>query len=135
MGIILTSRSRLLNQTVRVDRRTTVADGLGGGHEEWSTIIARYHVRIYPDHHQQVVKHEFGELAETTHSAVGSRSMNGKTIMPGDRFIDVVHNEQYAILAVIRPAHGDPRNAITQFRMRLISDTAVPLGGTSGITS
>lgn len=132
MGVIQTSRSRLLSQTVRVDRRLRRHDGSGGSYEEWSTVIARYFLRIYPDHSQERLREETGELptrAKTTHKAIANRSFNGKSVMVGDRFIDELNNQVYDVTEVVRSQARLAYGQTVQYALRIVLDACA--GGVS----
>lgn len=123
MPVGRTSKSLLFDRFVRVDRRGTNYDGVGGTFQTWTEIISRYWVRIFPDHHQERRKQELGEIAlETTHGAVGNRSWNGATIMIGDRFIDEKNNETYDVVGVIRPMARLPYSHVYRYVLRIVKD-------------
>jgi len=131
MGVIKTSRSRLFNRVVRVDRMTQLSDGMGGMMESWSTLIDRYHVYIYPAEHGVVRQKETGLLAEVRRRALGDRAMNGRSIMIGDRFVDRSTNEYFKVLGVIRPQHGVAYR-MTTYELAKMDDTTETAIDSSG---
>lgn len=125
MGVLQTSKSRLLSQTVRVDRRLRQHDGMGGTYQEWQTVIVRYFLRIYPDHSQERLREEPGELPtrpKASHRAIANRSFNGKSVMIGDRFIDEAENQTYDIVEVVRSKARLAYGQTVQYRLRIVQD-------------
>jgi hypothetical protein len=139
VGIIRTSRTLLTKDRVRVDRRIRHRDGIGGSFETWSTIIPRYWVRLWPDHHDPRHRIETGEVPdEPTHSAVGARTLNGITVMVGDRFIDEGDNEIYDVLGVRRPRATSTYNVgLVRYTLRQVRDDYCVAGvpGYGGVTT
>ena len=65
MGTARTSRSRLTTQQwVRVERRRVRSDGMYGTIPGYTTIIGRYWIRIYPQHHPERERIELEEKKE-----------------------------------------------------------------------
>lgn len=129
MGLIHSSSTRLLDRTVCVQRRLVRDDGMGGTYQDWQAIHQDYWVRIYPDHHQPRTPRELGETADNpTHRAVGQPSINGRSIMVGDRFYDTRNNETYDIVGVIRPPYQLPYGAMHQFVCRIVKDDGLAYG-------
>lgn len=125
-GLTRTSRSALLDRHVRVDRRLRVDDGAFGTYPAWTTIVDRYLVRLSPDATQRHDRKELGDqLADSVQQsfrALGEPSRNGRTIRQGDRFVDLVNNRCYDIVAVIRNRGRSPYSAMWQFELRLVAD-------------
>jgi hypothetical protein len=129
MGIITTNKTQLLDRTVCVQRRLVRNDGMGGTYQDWQTLVQRYWVRIYPEHHQERGIHELGEHAvDSTHRALGQPVINGHSLMTGDRFYDLKNNETYDILGLIRPRGRHPQSAMHQFVLRVVKDDGVVYG-------
>jgi hypothetical protein len=122
MGVVQTSKSRLLTQPVRVDRRLRRHDGMGGTYQEWETVIQRYFCRIYPDHSQKRARAEEGETPSTTHRAIANRSFNGKSVMIGDRFIDGANNYVYDVVQVVRGEAKLAYGQVVQYGLKLVLD-------------
>lgn len=123
MSFIRTSRSRLADRVVRVDRRRPVDDGMGGEVDSFTTIIPRLWLAIYPAQHQERRRSELGEQPlSATHIGLADTTRNGATIMVGDRFVDEKNNEWYDVLGVPRPQHKSPHQAMTQFTLRNVKD-------------
>lgn len=104
------ARSRLGRRgrglVVRVDRRITGRDGIGGATERWVTLIDRYHtLGIMPSHNQKEERTELGEEeAPKLHFETwGDPSVNGHALREGDRFVDRVNNRWYIIDGIFRP--------------------------------
>lgn len=116
------SRSRLYDRVVRVDRNRPVDDGLGGAVDSYTTIIPSYCVTIYPPQHQERRRAELGQQPlGATHFATADPSLNGKTIMIGDRFVDEENNQSWDVLAVERP-QAHVYAAVHRFVLRLVTD-------------
>jgi hypothetical protein len=122
-----------------VDRRIRHRDGIGGSAETWSTIVPRYWVRIWPDHHDPRNRIETGEVPdEPTHSAIGARTINGITVMVGDRFIDEGDNEIYDVLGVRRPRPSSSYTmGLVRYTLRQVRDDYCTAGvtGYGGVTT
>jgi hypothetical protein len=122
VGIVRTSASRLTTQRIRVYRRNRNDDGMSGSYQTWTSIVARYWVHLWPAQHQPRGRQELGEIADTTHHAIGDRTTNGMSIMVGDLFHDEVNNECYDVRGVVRPGHGSTRNAMIRYHLRIVKD-------------
>ena len=129
MGIISTSRTRLLSRTVCVQRRLIRDDGTYGTYQDYQTVVPRYWVHIYPAQHQERRTREVGEAAlDSTHRAIGQPYVNGRHIMIGDRFYDIKNNETYDIVGVDRFYHRSPNSSMHQFTLRIVKDDGVQYG-------
>jgi hypothetical protein len=67
-------RGRLLNEVVEVRRKATTDDGVAGKIPEWTSVISRYHCRIYKP------------ASETTYEDEGMRDESLFTMMGLKRF-------------------------------------------------
>jgi hypothetical protein len=123
VGILRTSRSLLMDRTVRVERRLPLSDGIGGTVADFVTIIDRYWLTIMPTQHQARDREELGEVADQTHFGMADPSRNGRTIMVGDRFVDEINNECYLVRGVIRPPKiVGAYNAMHRFELTIVKD-------------
>jgi len=117
-----TSRSRLYDRVVRVDRNNPVDDGLGGGVDSFTTIIEQLCVTIYPPQHQERRRAELGsQELNATHFAISDPALNGRTIMISDRFVDEKNNQSWDVLAVERP-RASPYAAVNRYVLRMLND-------------
>lgn len=89
----------------------------------YTTIIGRYWIRIYPQHHPERERIELGEAAiQTTHGAVADRTQNGRSIMVGDRMVDELNSMTYDVVEASRPRGQSSYNLMVRYGLRLLSD-------------
>lgn len=131
MGVLATGRSQLTNQVVQVQRRRTVRDQMGGVSERFETIVPRYWVRLLPYQHSERERIEPGEQAvDGSHVALGARTLNGMTVMVGDRFYDEANNELYHVKGVRRPIAISSYNVgMVRYKLQIIKDVPCPSVG------
>jgi len=124
MALTRTSRSRLFDRVVRVERRHRNRDFMGGSFADYETIIPRYHVRLWPDTHRRRQREETGEVLADPQAfrALGNPSHNGRTIMYGDRFVDDKNHQCYKVVSVWRPKGRAGWSLTNQFELRIIED-------------
>lgn len=121
-----TSRSRLPDRAVRVDRRLRVDDGAFGTYQSWTTIVQRYAVRLWPDQMPRRDRTELGETVadsvQLAFKALGDPSRNGRRIRVGDRFVDLTNNRCYDVVAVPHNRGRSPYSAMIQYELRQVND-------------
>ena len=134
MALTRTSRSRLFDRVVRVERRHRNKEFMGGSYAEFETIIPRYHVRLFPDTHRRRQREEAGEILADPQAfrALGNPSHNGRTIMYGDRFIDDKNHQCYAVVGVWRPKGKAGWSLTNQYELRIIEDCPQALAALVG---
>lgn len=128
-SIVRTSHSLLRNRAVRVERNLVPEDGMGGAIDSFTTIVEQFWVRIWPAQHQERRETETGQNETShTHFGVGEPSVNGRTIMINDRFVDEVNNQSWDIVAIERPRGEMPYNAMHRFVLRMATDDEIIRG-------
>jgi hypothetical protein len=97
---------------------------MGGTYAEYQTIIQKYKVRLQPDTHRRRERQETGEILSDPRAwrAYANPTLNGKTVMIGDRFYDEKNNQCYDVVAVQKPRGKLAHSAFIQYDLRIIED-------------